>query len=47
MRGSMDVVDTDWLQRSGVAMVWVERRVYVKDVITDLTLVPVPIIMFQ
>ena len=28
MRGSMDVVDAERLQRSGVAMVWLEEKVY-------------------
>jgi hypothetical protein len=27
MRGSMDVVDAELLQRSGVAMVWLEKEV--------------------
>ena len=30
MRGSIDVVDAERLQRSGVAMVWVGRRGCIK-----------------
>jgi hypothetical protein len=29
MRGSMDVVDAERLQRSGVAMVWLEEEMYI------------------
>jgi hypothetical protein len=47
MRGSMDVVDAERLQRSGVAMVWVERRDLYINVITDHIVVPVPIILSQ
>jgi len=44
MRGSIDVVDSERLQRSGVAMVWVGRR-NVLIVITKVEMVPT--ILFQ
>jgi hypothetical protein len=38
MRGSMDVVDAERLQRSRVAMVWVGKGMYIQNVVTDFTL---------
>jgi hypothetical protein len=47
MRWSMDVDDAERLQRSEVAIVWVGRRVFIYNVITDFTVVSVPIILSQ
>jgi hypothetical protein len=32
MRGSMDVVDAERLQRSGVAMVWLKEEILLKHI---------------